>query len=90
MEHLSDTMAAKFSDDAEMVVFRVALNGIAYVAESSAGANLLNSLVHTFLSDFAQALRDHRRLTGKEHLAGITVIPVFDDSDVDVDCITIF
>ena len=53
MKHLRNTMAAKFSDHAEMVVFRVALNGVANITQPGPRANLFNSFVHTFLCDFA-------------------------------------
>ena len=90
MKHLGDTVAAKLSNHAEMVALGVALNSVANITQPSARTNLVNSLVQALLGDFAQALRQHRGFAGKEHLAGIAMIAIFYDGDVDVNRIAVF
>lgn len=85
VEHLADAMAAVFADHREAVLFRVLLDDFADIAQVRARTHHGNALVHAFLGDLAEAVGPFRGLADQEHLAGVAVVAVLDDGDVDVE-----
>ena len=55
------------------------------VAEKGAGLDRVDAAPHAFVGDLGQATRLDRRFADEEHAAGVAVIAVLDDGDVDVD-----
>ena len=90
VKHFANAVATELTHDTETIRFGMTLNGGANIAQTSAGFNRFNAEIHALLGNFGQALGEHAGFTGEEHLTGITVIAIFDDSDVNVDCITTF
>ena len=90
MKTAADAMAAVLAHYRAMVAFGVLLDDMANIAEAGARFDQANAQAHAFECDLAHALRLDRRLADKKHLAGVTVKLVLDDSDVDIDDITVF
>ena len=70
--------------------FGVFLDGVADVAELGAGSDHVDADQQAFITDFRQSLGLHRRLADVEHFAGVAVVTVLDDSDVDIDVVPVF
>ncbi len=68
----------------------MALDDMANVAQGGAGADLGQAQAQGLLGYLDQAAGEDRRIADKEHLAGVTVVAILDDSDVDVEDITFF
>jgi len=90
VEDLADAVAAVLAHHGEVVGLGVFLDGVADIAQVNAGFHQLNAQHHAFVADAAQALGENGRLADEEHLAGITVVAVFDDGDVDIDDVAVF
>jgi hypothetical protein len=58
---------------------------MADVADRGARPNLLDAHPHAVVGDLAEATRSDRRFTDVVHAAGVAVVTVLDDGDVDVD-----
>ena len=84
MEYLADAVAAEFADHAVACLLRMLLDHEADVAEVGAGPDLRNAQPHAFVGDVAEALGENRRLARIKHAAGVAVIAVLDDGDVDI------
>ena len=57
---------------------------LANVTQSSSRLNLFNTAIKAFLSDINQALCMRLGFANHKHFAGIAVIAVFDDGDIDI------
>ena len=90
VKYFRNTVAAKLPHHAEVVALCVTLNGIAYISQPGAWSNLFDAPVHAFLSNFAKSFRHHRRFSGEEHFAGVPMVAVLDDGNVNIDGIAIF
>ena len=88
VKFFADAMTAEFAHDGKPVFRGVALDREADVAQMRSWPYLQNSQPHAFESDIGQALGGDGRLAGVKHPAGVTVIAVFDDGDVDIDDIS--
>src|SRR5450830_41005 len=90
VEHLADAVAAELANHREAVLFSVLLDHFTDIAQAAAGFDDFNGLVHAFLGHLGQALGPDRHSADVEHAAGITVVAVFDDRDVDVQGVAVF
>ena len=66
------------------------LNNMTDITEGDAGLNKFDSLVETFLSHFDQALRMVWHVADTEHLAGIAMETILDNSDINIDDVSGF
>ena len=62
---------------------------MADIAEARAGFDLGDAVIEAFLRDLDQALGVRLRRADMEHLAGVAVVAVLDDGDVDVDDVAV-
>ena len=92
MEHLrifvkiaSDAMAAKFLDHRQVMGFGVALNRVANVPEGGPRFYLQDPEVKRFLTQFAESACPDGNIAYQEHLAGVAMVAIFDDGDIDID-----
>ena len=86
----ADAVAAEFSDHRIAVAFGVLLDGMANVAEMRAGFDLLYAEKKTLPGDFHQSFGVRTDVADAEHLAGVTVVAILDDGDVDIDDVAVF
>ena len=66
------------------------LNGMPDITKAGAWFNAFNAYVKALMADFRYPFSQDRGFAYLEHLAGIAVIAVFDDGDIDIDNIAIF
>ncbi len=66
-------------------LFRMLLDGMADVAQVGARAHQLDGVPHGLAAGFGQPLRLHRGLADVVHAAGVAVIAILDDGDVDIE-----
>ena len=85
VEVLANTMPTKFSDDRISIAFRKSLDCVADVAQSRPMPDLLNAEVHGFLGDFDESFGMGADLADAKHLAGVAMITVLDDGNINVD-----
>src|ERR1019366_5552004 len=85
MIHAADSMSAVFAHHRKSLAFGQALDRMADVAQMGTGTHQLDRAPHGILAHLGQALPEHRRLADKVHAAGIAVIAVLDERDVDVE-----
>ena len=86
----SDAVPAVFAHDGKIMFLGVSLNRVTDVPEAHAGFDHADSLQHAFVRDLHQTLRLDRGFADKKHFAGISVVAIFDNGDVDVDDISLF
>ena len=85
MVDAADSMAAVFAHHREALCLGQVLDCVADVAQMCARTHQFDRAPHGVLADLGQALAEHRRFTGEVHAAGIAVIAVLDDGDVNVE-----
>ena len=85
MKDASNAVAAILSNDGIVMRLAMLLNYMTDIAEGDAGLNKFNSLVEAFLSHFDQAFRMVWHFAYTEHLAGIAMETVLNDSDINID-----
>ena len=90
VEPTTDTMATKFTYDAEPVALGEGLNGMADITQSNARLDHDDAFPHGVIGDAAQALGRNRALTNDEHATGITMPTILDHRDIDIDDVTFF
>ena len=61
------------------------LDNMADITQMCARLDQLDAQFQAFMCDLADPFRAHSRVSNKKHLAGITVIAIFNDSDIDID-----
>src|SRR5690349_14438680 len=66
------------------------LYGMPDISQPHARADQLNPLDHALMTDPTQAFCLHGGWAHVEHHAGVAMIPVLDDGDVDIDDIAVF
>ena len=95
MEHLrifmkvtSNPVTAKFLNHGESIVFGVALDGVPDIAKSGSGFYFQDAEIHRLLTQFHEACGANWYVTHREHFAGVPMVTVLDDGDVDVDDVT--
>ena len=84
-----EAMAAKIAHHAHALLFGVALDGVADIAERGAGAGGLDAEHQAFIGDIDEFLRLQRHVADEEHAAGIAVPAIDNDRDIDVDDIAV-
>src|SRR5687767_642550 len=72
------------------MLFRVLLYRMSDIAQPGPGADDFHALEHGLMTYPAQALRQYRSLADKKHFAGITMIAVLDDGNIDIDNVSVF
>ena len=90
VEDFADAVATVFTHDGKVVGLGVLLDGVADVTEVDAGFDHLDAQFHAFVADAHQSLGENAGLADEEHFAGVAVVAVFDDGDVDIDDVAIF
>ena len=65
------------------------LDHVTNVAQSGTRLHQFNTFIKTLLGDLDQAFAAGLGFTDDEHLAGITMPPVLDHRDVDIDDVTV-
>ena len=88
VELFADAVATEFAHYAIALLLREGLNGVADVAKISARLDPGDAVPHGFERDVGKTPRLYRRFTGEIHAAGVAMIAVLDDRDVDVDDVT--
>ena len=66
------------------------LNRMADITQAYAWANHFDTDFHALVGDARNALSLHSGFADLKHATGITVVPVLDDGDVDIDDIAVF
>jgi len=89
VEAAADAVTAVLPYHGVAVGFHVALDGFTNIAKMGAGAYHVDTLPHGLVGNVTQSFSKHRRLPDTEHLAGIAMIAVFDDGDVDIDDVSL-
>ena len=89
VEDLADAVAAKLLHHREAVGLGMGLDGVADVAECGAGAYGLDAEVEALLGDPHQPFGERLGLADHEHLAGVAMVAVLDDGDVDVEDVAV-
>src|SRR3989344_636783 len=89
MEHLADAVAAELANHRKAVLLGVLLDDFTDVAQAAPRLDDFNRLVHAFLGHLRQALSPDRHVADVEHAAGVAVVAVLDDRDVDVQGVAI-
>ena len=89
MKIATDPMTAVFAHDGHILLFGVTLNGMADIAQSHARSDHLDTDAHALVTDPCYTPRDNRRLTDEKHLAGVAVITVLNDRDIDIDDVAV-
>src|SRR5690606_1241826 len=79
-----DAMATVVAHHAGAVGVGMILDDLADIAQPGAGTHHRNTLVEAFLGNPGQAFDPLRHVAHMEHLAGVAVVAVLDDGDVDV------
>ena len=90
MKLLADAVAAKFANDREAMLFSVLLNGMPNIAECGFRLNRTDSKVKGFLADIAQPAGSDWNVPNQKHLAGIAVVAILDDRNINVDNVATF
>src|SRR3984893_15374512 len=83
--HAADAVTAILAHYRVVPVFDEGLNGVANIAEPRARFHSFDSAPHCLETGFCQSLRMRRRFANEIHSAGVTVEPIPDNSDVNVD-----
>ena len=90
MEFRADAVTAKFSHDRIAMTFRMFLNRVADVAKMCAGFDLLDAEKQALARDFDQTFGVRADVADAEHFAGVAMITVLDDGNVDIDDVAVF
>src|SRR5258706_6216158 len=90
MINAADTVAAVFPHHRIARGLGVSLDGVTDVAQLCAGLHGIDAVHHGLETGFRKPLRQHRRLADVVHAAGVAVVAVLDDGDVDIDDIATF
>ncbi|MNP48987.1 hypothetical protein D3C76_1431430 [compost metagenome] len=90
MEDAANTVTAVFAHHGETFCFNEFLDSRTEGTQANAWLDHLQCQVEAFLGHFTQALAQNGRFADDEHLRGVTVVLVFNDSDVDVNDVAIF
>ena len=90
MEFFAHTVTAEFLYDGVAIAFSVYLNGMTNITQSRARLHLFYAQHHAFVGDFCETLGMRADFTHHEHAAGIAVIAIFDDGDINVQHVAFF
>ena len=86
----ADAVAAVFPHHAIAVPLGVFLNGVANIAESRAGAHLVNAFPHGLVGGFYQFVCDGRYITDQIHFTGVGDKPILFQGDIQIHDIAVF
>lgn len=89
VKDFANAVAAVFAHHGKVVGFGVFLDAVADVAQMDAGFDHFHAQFHAFVADTAQAFGEYGGFADDEHFAGVAMVTVFDNGDVDVDNVTI-
>ena len=84
MENAADAVTTIFPNNGIVVGLPVLLNNMTDIAERDSRSYQTNGLVKTFPCDTNQASGVVRDLANTEHFAGISMKPLLNDSDVNI------
>ncbi len=89
VEHLANAMAAKFTDYAVAGLFCMLLDHETNIAQVCTRFDFRNAEPHAFERDFSQSLGKDGRFADKKHAAGIAMITIFDDGNIQIDSVAV-
>jgi len=81
----ADPMATKFTDHGIALRFGMTLDCMADITQGYTGFGHVDPETQAVIGSSGQSLGQNRRFADKEDLAGVTVVPILDDRDVDID-----
>ena len=90
VEHPSDPVAAILPHHRETVGFGVLLYDMSDITELGAGFDGLDAHHHAVVGHLGQPAGQHRRVLDEEGPAGVAVVLVLDNGDIDIDDIAAF
>jgi hypothetical protein len=85
VEAFADAMSTVFTDDREIVRFGMLLDNMPDITQVGAWPYQLDTQFHAFMGNLADTFCANRWLTDVKHFAGIAVITIFYDGDIDID-----
>ena len=83
-------MSTVFVDAAKVVFLGVFFDDAAYGFEALSWSDSLNANVQALSCGIHQSFCQYARFSHKKHAAGIAMIAILDDGDIDVDNIAFF
>ena len=89
VEHLADAVTAEFAHHRVVVLLGVLLDDVADIAEAAPGLTISMALYRHSWVTCDQALGPTGTRADVEHAAGVAVVAVLDDGDVDVDDVAV-
>ena len=89
VKDLADAVTAIFPNYRASLLFSMLLDGVADVAEVDAWLDHLNAYAHALMAYSTDTFGLQRRLADQEHFAGVAVVAVFDDCDINVDDVAV-
>src|SRR5690625_4965960 len=90
METPADAVPAVLPYHRAVSLFGIFLDGGADISQTNPGTHHFDADTHGFVADTSQPLCLYCGLAGKEHLAGVAVISVLDDRNIDIQTVALF
>ena len=90
VETPADPVSAVLSDHRETFGFRIVLNNRPDISEMRPRLDHGDTQLKTFFGRFYESLRQYGRLADRIHSACVTMKSIFNDSDIDINDVTIF
>lgn len=84
MKFLSYTVPAKLLNNAKTMFMCMLLDCKTNISQGIAWLDLVYSQPHRLIGNFAQSFGLYRWFANVKHTTSITVIPIFDDGDIDI------
>ncbi len=85
----ANTVSAIFPHDGIMARFSVLLDGMTDVPETYPRLDHFDADFHAFIGGLDQPLRQHRWRAHEKHLAGVPMVAILDDGNIDVDNVAV-
>jgi len=85
MKVLAYAVAAELLNNRESMGLSMTLDRVTDITKGCAGFDLKNPEIHGFLADFCQTACPDWNLAYQKHLAGVAMVTVLDDGDIDID-----
>ena len=89
VEAFADAMSTVFTDDREIVRFGMLLDSMPDITQVGARPYQLDTQFHAFMGNLADTFSANRWFADVKHFAGIAVIAIFYDGDIDIDDIAL-
>ncbi len=90
VKYLADSVTAVLSYHRITICFRVGLDDVTDIPEGDAWLDDVDGLVEAFLGDSDQFAGMRSNVAHQKHLAGVTVVAILDDGNINVDDIAFF